>query len=118
MGREGPVLLQRGDHRAQRRPILQIAHEDFLDHGSFCRVHLHSSRIARAVGVDAVPLGHTGPGQERSGAQFRQPSSPHPLGNEGPLVFRHGPTDLEQHLVVQVVTHGTVKKLHDAAEAL
>ncbi len=118
MGGERPLLLQRGDDGAQRRPILQVAGEDLLDHRAFCRIHLHAGRIAGAVGIDAVAIGHAGPGQERPGAQFRQPSPPHPLGNEGALVFGDGSTDLQQQLVVGVVTHGTVKELHEAAEAL
>ena len=118
MSGTGPVLLQRRNDGAQRRSVCQVPCEDLLNHGSFCRIDLHAARVARAVRVDAVAIGHTGPGQQRATTQLGQPPPPHPLGNEGALVFGHRPTDLQQQLVVGVGRHGTVEELDHTAKAL
>jgi len=39
----------------------------------------------------------------------------HPVGNEGPFIFSHRAADVEQQLIMGVVTHGTLHKLHLAA---
>jgi hypothetical protein len=38
----------------------------------------------------------------------------HPVGNECPLIFGHRATDLEQQVIMRVVTHRTIEKLHVA----
>jgi hypothetical protein len=35
----------------------------------------------------------------------------HPLGNQNPLIFRYCPTDLQQQLIVWILTHGSIQKL-------
>jgi len=39
----------------------------------------------------------------------------HPVGNEGPFICSHSTADLEQQLIMGVVTHWTLQKLHLAA---
>jgi hypothetical protein len=36
----------------------------------------------------------------------------HPVRNEGPFIFGHGPADLEQQLIMGVITHRPIQKLH------
>jgi hypothetical protein len=37
-------------------------------------------------------------------------SAPHPLGDEDALIFRDGATNLQQQLVMRIVTHWTIQK--------
>jgi hypothetical protein len=41
-------------------------------------------------------------------------STPHPLGNEDTLIFRDGTTNLQQQLIMRILTHRTVQKFHRA----
>jgi hypothetical protein len=43
------------------------------------------------------------------------PATPHPLGDQRPLVLGHRPADLQQQLVVRVLAHRPVQELHPAA---
>ena len=36
----------------------------------------------------------------------------HPVRNEGAFIFGHGPADLQQQLIMRVVTHRPIQKLH------
>lgn len=47
--------------------------------------------------------------------QLAQSASAGAFGNEGPFVLGHGATDLQEQLVVRVLTHGTVEELDMAA---
>jgi len=38
----------------------------------------------------------------------------HPVSNECPLIFGHRATDLEQQVIMRIVTHRTFEKLHVA----
>jgi hypothetical protein len=118
VGRGRPLAREGPDHAPKRRPVFQIACEEFLDHGPLCRVDTHPTRITWSVWVDTVALRHAGPGQQRPRAQLVEPSAPHPLGNEGPLLFGHRSANLQQQLVMRVVTHRAVEELDDTAEAL
>jgi hypothetical protein len=42
----------------------QIAGKDFLDHGAFARLDLHTSRITRPIWMQAIAIGRDGPGQK------------------------------------------------------
>ena len=43
------------------------------------------------------------------------PTTPHPVTNEGPFILGHRPPDLEQELIVRVLTHGPVQELDRTA---
>jgi hypothetical protein len=113
MGGQRPLLLERGNDRAQSRPIFQVAGEDLLDHRVLRRVDLYAAGLAGAVRTHTVPVGRPGPGQQCPCAPFCEPSPPHALRNEGALVFGHCPADLKEQLVVRIVTHGAVKQLFE-----
>jgi hypothetical protein len=36
----------------------------------------------------------------------------HPVSSECPLIFGHSAMDLEQQMIMQVITHRTLEKLH------
>jgi hypothetical protein len=44
-------------------------------------------------------------------------SAPHSLGNENTLIFRHGATNLQQQLIMRILTHRPVQKFHRATGA-
>jgi hypothetical protein len=43
-------------------------------------------------------------------------SAPHPISDEGPLVFGHRPADLEEEPVVGIITHRSIQKHNFAAK--
>jgi hypothetical protein len=66
----------------------------------------------------AVAVGRVSPGEHQPGPELRLPAAAHALGDQRPLVFRHRPPDLQQELVVGILTHGAVEELHLAAVPL
>jgi hypothetical protein len=54
-------------------------------------------------------------GQQQARFQFALPPATHPLGDQRAFIFSHGSPDLQQQLIMRVLAHGTVQKLHSAA---
>jgi polar amino acid transport system substrate-binding protein len=48
-------------------------------------------------------------------AQLRLSATSHPVGDQGAFILGHGPPDLEQELIVRILTHGSVQELNRTA---
>jgi len=46
------------------------------------------------------------------------PATPHTFGDKDSFILRYGTANLQQQLIVRVLTHGPIKKLHLAAASL
>jgi len=45
------------------------------------------------------------------------PSSPHPLSDQTPFIFSDSPTNLQQELIVRVLTHGSIDTFYLASSS-
>ena len=86
-------------------------------HGRLDRIDPHPARIAGAVGIQEIAIGGAAPGQELATAEFGLAPPPHPLGNQDAFILRDRSPNVEQELIMRVITHGTLEKL-DATAAL
>src|SRR5262245_37379421 len=79
----------------------------------------YGSTVTRAVGVDAVAVGHVRrPRQELAGAELGQPTAAHAVGDERALVLGHGPADLRDQLLVGIAARRAVDEDHLDPSAL
>jgi hypothetical protein len=65
-----------------------------LHHGSLDWIKTPAAGITWAVGIKQRAIGCACPRKQLAAAQFGLAPSAHALGNQGPLVFGHGGTDL------------------------
>lgn len=117
VGRGDPCPSQGLRHAEQSHPLLEIVGEDLTHHRRFGHRDAHAGRITRSLRIQAVAIRRAGPGQQQTRAQLRLSATPHPLGNDAPLVLRHCPANLQQQLVVRVRTHWPVEELDQASRA-
>jgi len=95
----------------QAATLISIPGEHLGHHSGLGFVLTHAGGIARAIRIDAIAIRHPDPRQQDAGLQLAQPAAPHPLGNQAALVFGHGPTDLQQKLVVGILAHRPVEEV-------
>lgn len=93
----------------------QVGGKDGSDDGRLRRLDLDASGLAWALGMQPVGVGRAGPGEQDARTQLRKPTPAHALRNEGALVRGDRTANLEQQVVVGILTHGVVEKLHQAA---
>ena len=86
-----------------------------LHHGSLDRVKAHAAGIPRAVRSEERARGRARPGQQLATAELGWASASHPLGNQGPLVLRHGRADLSQQRIMRGITHRPLDTLDPTA---
>lgn len=96
---------------------ISIPGEDLLHDRRLDRVEPHPAGIARAFYVQDIAIGRAGPGQQLPAAQPGLAAAPHALSDQVAFILRHGTPDLEQELVMRVITHRAIQKL-DLAAAL
>jgi hypothetical protein len=84
---------------------------DLGDHRGFDGSDLQAPGIAWALGGHDIAVGGHAPGQPLAAAQLRLPATSHPVGDQGAFILGHRPPDLEQELIVGVLTHGPVQEL-------
>ena len=88
-----------------------VPRKDLGDHRSCDRIEPQAPGIARALGIhDRAVGGHT-PGQQLPTAQFGLAATPHPVGDQGAFILGHRPPDLEEQLIVRVLTHRPLQEL-------
>jgi hypothetical protein len=117
-------LARRGGHPQIGQPLgeliqgclrLEVRAEHLRDQRRLPGLDPHRGRIARPLRVQPVPERRPGPRQQHARPQLGQTATPHPLGDQRPLVLRDRPADLQQQLVVRVSAHRPVQELHPAA---
>jgi len=79
------------------------------------RVNLYPARITRAVQIEQGAIGGAGPGPQLATAQFGLAPPSHALGNQGPLILRDRTANLQEQLIMRVITHRTLDKLDPTA---
>jgi hypothetical protein len=95
-----------------------IPSKDLADHLSFRWIHTYTTRIARTFSIQNVAIECLGPGQKLPRTQLGQPSPTHAVSDKRTLVFRHSAPDLENKLVMWIITHRSIQKLDLAPLAL
>lgn len=81
----------------------RVALKYLLDDRRLRRLELHAGRVTRPLGVEPVAVHPVRPGQQLPTLQLRQPPTPHAVSDQGPLVFRNRPPDLQDQLLVRIV---------------
>jgi len=114
-GRDNLVLGQPFGHRIQGGPVLQIPFEHLLHYGGFKLLHPQPVGVAGPLGIDPITERRADPRQQLPGLQFGQPPPPHPVGDQRAFVFGYRPPDLQQQLIMRVLTHGPLQEFHLAA---
>jgi len=51
------------------------------------------------------------PGEQKTTAELCAPTTTHAFSDQAPFIFSNSSTDLEQQLVMGILTHGTLQKL-------
>jgi hypothetical protein len=117
-------LTRRGRHPQVGQPLgepvhgrlrLQVPVEQLRDQHRLGLLHPDPGRIPGPLGVQPVAEWRRGPGQQRACPQLGLPPAAHPLGDQRALILGDRPTDLQQQLIVGIVTHRPIQKLHLAA---
>jgi acetyl-CoA acetyltransferase len=90
---------------------IRIPGEDLGYHRGFHRIKPQALGIARAFGVQDIPIGSDGPGQQLATPSCGLAAAAHPIGDQGALILGHRASDLEQQLILEVLTHRAVQKL-------
>jgi hypothetical protein len=88
------------------------------DNLGFDWVKAHSAGVAWSFRVEDVAVRRNCPRQQQATLQLSLPATPHAFGNEVALVLGHRPTNVQQQLVVGVLTHRPFQKLNPAAYLL
>ncbi|CAG0935582.1 hypothetical protein TFLX_04424 [Thermoflexales bacterium] len=94
-------------------PSIHLAYPDRL--GLF---NMDPVRVARMFRINPVAKRHMRPGQPLTGAKFALAAQAHPFGNQGALIFGDGPANLQQQLIMGILTHGPIQKFHEATGRL
>jgi hypothetical protein len=104
----------------QRRWYLRISvpGKDLLDDLGFDRIQPDSTGITWALRIQNVAIRRRRPRQQGPAAQFGLASPAHPLGDQAPFVLRDGAANLQQELIMRVITHRPIEKLNLTAPAL
>jgi len=118
-GRNLP-LTQGFRNPVQRRWHLRISvpGKNLLDNLGFDRIQPDSTGITWALRIQNVAIRRRRPRQQGPAAQFGLAPPAHPLGDQAPFVLRDGTANLQQELVVRVITHRSIQELNLTAPAL
>jgi hypothetical protein len=81
------------------------------DHRGFDGIAPQTLGITGALGIQDIAVGGHTPGQQLPTAQFGLPATPHPVGEQGAFILGHCSPDLEEKLLVRVLTHRSLQKL-------
>jgi hypothetical protein len=73
---------------------------------------MYTTRIAWTFSIQNVAIECLGPGQELPRTQLGQPSPAHAVSDKRTLVFRYSAPDLEDKLVMWIITHRSIQKLN------
>jgi hypothetical protein len=98
----------------QRGPGLWVGipGEDLGHHRGFDRVDPQAPGIAGALGSHEIAIRWHAPRPQLATAQPGLAAASHPVGDEGALVLGHRAPDLEEELIVGILTHGPLQKFH------
>ena len=88
-----------------------IPRKDLGDHRGFDGIEPQTLGITGALGIHDRAVGGDAPGQPLPTAQLGLPATSHPVGDQGAFRLGHCPPDLEQKLIVRILTHGSVQEL-------
>jgi len=102
----------------ERLMILSVAAKHLLDHCSFRRLNLDTSGVARPIRMRPIAIGWSGPGKQETSTQFHLTPPAHAFGNQRPFIFCHGTANLQQEVIMRVLTDGLIEKVDLAARAL
>jgi hypothetical protein len=114
-GRRHAPRIEQPTEPAERHARLQVEREHLRDDRRLGRIDRHAAGIARPVRRDPVPVGRVRPRQQRARLELAQPAAPHPLRDQRALVFCDRPADLQQELIVRVITHRPIQELDRTA---
>ncbi len=106
-------VIQRFSYPIQRSRCgwISIPSENLLDHLSLDQIHADAGRIPRPFRVQDVAIGRKGPGQQQTAPHLGLSPAAHPVRNQAALILGHRTTNLQQQLVVGIVTHGPIQEL-------
>jgi hypothetical protein len=95
----------------------QIAGKDLLDQRALGGFDPDAGWIARTLQTQAIAVRRDRPGEQDACMELMQSPPAHPLGNENAFVFRHCAPNLQEQLVVRILTHRPVQEFHLTASA-
>jgi hypothetical protein len=98
-----------------RRLGIGIPRKDLGDHRGFDRVDPEALRIAGPLGIHHIAIRWHAPRQHLAAAQLGLAAASHPVRDKAALILGHGTPDLEEELIVRILTHRSLQKLHLAS---
>ncbi len=113
-----PQALQMFGQTRQTGLVAQVPGEHLLDQSGFGVVPPDAGRVAWALRIDPIAIGHVRPRQQGTRLQLALPATAHPLGDQRPFVFGDGPANLQQQLVMRIMAHGSIQKFNRTAGLL
>jgi hypothetical protein len=87
-----------------------VPRKNLGDHRGFDGIAPQTLGIAWALGVHDIAVGGHTPGPPLPAAPFGLAATSPPVGDQGAFILGHGPPDLEQELIVRILTHGPVQE--------
>ena len=89
------------------RPGKNLRHARRLD-----RINTEAARVAGRLGIQEVALGSDRPRQEVAPTELGMPATSQAIGHERPCGLRHRPPQLQQKLIVRILTHRALQERH------
>ena len=112
-GRSLGITEAFGDARQAHRCLgLMIPGKNRRHDCRLAQLNAEAARVAGMLGIEAGALGSDRPRQELATAECGMPATSHAVGNQGPFVLRHRPPNLEQKLIMRILTHRALQELH------
>src|SRR6266567_5817742 len=97
-------------HPLQRLPLFQVLHKEVAHHSGFCWVDSHSCYLSWSCWVNAIAVGWPSPGQQAPGLILLVSSPSHAFGAQAAFILSDCSSDLEQELIMRILTHGLIHK--------
>ena len=85
--------------------------KDWGDHRGVDGIEPQTLGSTGALGIHDLAVGGHTPGPPLPTAPLSLPATPHPVGDQGAFILGHGPPDLEEQLIVRVLTHRALQTL-------
>ena len=92
-------------------PGIGIPGKHLLHYRGLDGVQPHPAGITGALGIEQIAIGGARPGQQLATAQLGLAPPSHALGNQGAFILGHGSANLQEQLIMGIVTHRPLDKL-------
>ena len=105
-------FIQMLDQTIEGRIFLQVKCKHLTHDRCFRLVDRDLGGISGAIWIDLVPINWLGPGQQYPSSVFSLTPATHPVSNQGAFVLGNRTSDLQNQLVMGVLTDRAIQKFH------